>query len=95
MYFYSSEINSASIKTRKSVLKGTLFDGDQKLLEEISTKVVFKEVFSGSKIIFRIVSQYESFSRLVKRVKYKASVRRREESDEMHILPLLSGLYPL
>lgn len=68
MYFYSSEINSASIKTRKSVLKGTLFDGDQKLLEEISIKVVFKEVFSDSKIIFRIVSQYESFSRLVKRV---------------------------
>ena len=64
MYFYSSEINSASIKTRKSVLKGTLFDGDQKLLEEIS----IKEVFSDSKIIFRIVSQYESFSRLVKRV---------------------------
>ena len=94
MYFYSSEINSASIKTRKSVLKGTLFDGDQKLLEEISIKVVFS-------VVQKLVSELSVSTRVLvdwsKELwnQHKASVRRREESDDMHILPLLSGLYPL
>ena len=94
MYFYSSEINSASIKTRKSALKGTLLDGDQKLLEEISIKVVFS-------VVQKLVSELSVSTRVLvdwsKELwnQYKASVRRREESDEMHILPLLSGLYPL
>ena len=94
MYFYSSEINSASIKTRKSVLKGTLFVGDQKLLEEISIKVVFS-------VVQKLVSELSVSTRVLvdwsKELwnQHKASVRRREESDDMHILPLLSGLYPL
>ena len=90
MYFYSSEINSASIKTRKSVLKGTLFDGDQKLLEEISIKVVFS-------VVQKLVSELSVSTRVL--VDWSKELwnqyRRREESDEMHILPLLSGLYPL
>lgn len=52
---------------------------------------VVQKLFSELSVSTRVLVDWskESWNQ------YKASVRRREESDEMHILPLLSGLYPL